>query len=257
MKKILTAVLALAPLALAGLDDLHAPWGEILAAHVQGDRVDYAGVLGEKAKLEGYLASLASLDSNAVKSAPKNEQVALWVNAYNAAVFQTILANPASGSVASMGRDIVSAKTFVVASESLSVMNLQRKPFEVSEDPLLWGVMFDGSLGSAPVLSQALTSSNISSLAEQNTRAWLADTTRNICNEKTAKVAQIPFDFYRVKPEFKHFSGQVPGFLKKYGPQGCDPEKNRPTYAYNAGKNAPKVAAAPAKGKKGKKGKKK
>ena len=38
----------------------------------------------DKAKLEGYLASLAALDSNAVNAAPKAERQALYVNAYNA-----------------------------------------------------------------------------------------------------------------------------------------------------------------------------
>lgn len=254
MKTFLAAVLAIAPLALAGLDELHTPWNEILSTHVKGDRVDYAGVLGDKAKLEAYLGSLAALDSNAVKAAPKAEREALYANAYNAAVFATILRNPAAGSVAMMGPQIVAAKTFVIAAESLSVMDIQRKKlFETSPDPLLWGVLNDGSLSAAPILPQALTSGNISSLAEQNTRAWLADTTRNILTPSASKVAQIPFDIYRFKPEFKSFGGGVNGFLKKYGPAGMDLEKNRPTYFYNAAKNAPAPAPKAAKGKGGKK----
>ena len=127
MKTFLAAVLALAPLALAGLDELHTPWNEILSTHVKGDRVDYAGVLGDKAKLDAYLGTLAALDSNAVKAAPKAEREALYVNAYNAAVFATILRNPAAGSVAMMGPQIVSAKSFVIAAESLSVMDISAR----------------------------------------------------------------------------------------------------------------------------------
>ena len=98
-----------------------------------------------------------------------------------------------------------------------------------------------------------MTSSNLSSLAEQNTRAWLADTTRNILTPTASKVAQIPFDIYRFKPEFKGFGGGVNGFLKKYGPSGMDLDKNRPTYFYNAAKNAPVPAPKATKGKGGKK----
>lgn len=256
MKKLFATVLALAPFALAGLDDLHAPWGEILAAHVQGDRVDYAGVLAEKAKLEGYVAALAAQDSNAVKSASKTERVAFYVNAYNAYVFKEIVSNPGAGSMASpQGSMIANARTHVVAAESLSINGIARKVFEANPDPLYWGLLNDGSLSAAPVLTQAVLSSNVNQLAEQNTRLWLADTTRNVLNATTSKVAQIPFDFFRVKPEFRGFSGGVQGFLKKYGPAGCDPEKNRPTYFYNPNKNAPAVAAKAAKPAKG--GKKK
>lgn len=255
MKKILAAVLALAPLALAGLDDLHAPWNEILSAHVKGDRVDYAGVLAEKAKLDGYLATLAALDSNVVKSAPKAERVAFYINAYNASVFSTIVANPAAGSMATReGGVLAGTKSRVVAAESTSVNAIARKVFEVSPDPLYWGLLNDGSLSAAPIVPQAITSSNLAGLAESNTRTWLADTTRNILTQNKSKVAQIPFDFYRVKPEFRTYGGGVPGFLKKYGPAGCDPDKNRPEYFYNPNKNAPApVAKASGKGKKGKK----
>jgi hypothetical protein len=256
MKKLLATVLAFAPLALAGLDDLHAPWNEILSTHVKGDRVDYAGVLADRAKLDGYIATLASQDSNAVKSASKNEQVAFYINAYNANVFRDIVNNPGAGSMASpQGALIANERNHVVAAESLSINGIARKVFAVNPDPLFWGLLNDGSLSAAPIQPQAITSANVASLAEQNTRAWLADTSRNVLNATTSKVAQIPFDFYRVKPEFRGFSGGMQGFLKKYGPDGCDPEKNRPTFFYNPNKNAPIPPPKPAKG--GKKGKKK
>jgi len=254
MKKLLATVLALAPFAFAGLDDLHGPWNEILAAHVKGDRVDYAGVLADKAKLEGYLASIAALDSNTVKAAPKSERVAFYINASNAYVFSDIVKNPGAGSMASaLGAPIAGAKVHVVASESLSVNGIVRKAFEANPDPIYWALINDGSLSAAPIQPQAVTSANVNDLAEQSARAWLADTSRNVLNATTTKVAQIPFDFYRVKPEFRGYNGGVPGFLKKYGPAGCDPEKNRPTYFYNASKNSPippPKAAKPGKGKK-------
>lgn len=254
MKKLLATVLALAPFALAGLDEMHTPWNEILSTYVKGDRVDYAGVLGDKAKLEGYIASIAAIDSNTVNSAPKNERIAFYINAYNAYVFSNIVKNPGAGSMASpQGAVIANERTHVVAAESLSINGIARKVFAVDANPLYWGLLNDGSLSAAAIVPQAITSGNVSSLSEQNTRAWLADTSRNVLNATTTKVAQIPFDFYRVKPEFRGFSGGVPGFLKKYGPSGCDPEKNRPTYFYNPNKNAPIPPAKPAKAGKGKK----
>lgn len=251
MKKLLALALVAAPFAFAGLDDLHAPWNELLAAHVKGDRVDYAGVLADKAKLDGYLASIAALDSNTVKSAPKAERVALYINAANAYVFSDIINNPAAGSMASsQGSVIANNRTHVVAAESLSINGVVRKVFEAQPDPVFWALINDGSLSAAPIQAQAVTSANVNALAESNARVWLADTSRNVLTATTSKVAQIPFDFFRVKPEFRNYSGGVAGFLKKYGPVGCDPEKNRPTYFYNASKNSP--APAPKAGKAGK-----
>lgn len=245
---------ALATTASAGaLDAVHTPWNDLLAANVKGDRVDYAGVLKEKDKFEGYLKALADLDSNAIKSASKEERSALYINAYNAAVFQLILKNPKLGSVAQMPGDVTGAKVIMVGAESLAVAEVARKKlFEGNPDPRFWSLLCDGSLSAAPVLNQAVTSANLDQLAEERTRMWLADTSRNKIDAKQTKVAQIPFDFFRFKPEFKGFSGGMQGFLKKYGPAGCDPDKNRPTFFANGAKNSVAVAA-PAKGKKGKK----
>jgi hypothetical protein len=246
---------ATAALACAGaLDAVQTPWNEILAANVKGDRVDYAGVLKEKAKFEGYLAALGAVDSNVVKSASKEERTAFYLNAYNAAVFQLILKNPKGGSIAQMPGDITGAKVVLVAQESLAVAEIARKKvLEENPEPLLWSLMCDGSMGSAPILNRAILSQDIPSLAEQQTRSWLADTSRNKIDAKQTKLAQIPFDFFRFKPEFKTFPGGMFGFVKKYGPVGCDPDKNRPTYFYNGAKNSIQAPPPAPKGKKKKK----
>ena len=235
-------LMAAAALSFGGaLDDLQAPWTEILSANVKGDRVDYAGVLKEKAKFDAYLKSIASVDSNVVKAASKQERTAFYINAYNAGVFDLILRNPSKGSLASatMPPDISGARFLVVAAETLAVGEIQRKKvLEGDPDPRLWALFTDGSLGSAPVLNMAVTSVNVESLAEERTRQWLADTSRNKVDAKQTKLAQIPFDFFRFKPEFKGFPGGMVGFVKKFGPAGADPDKNRPTFFYNAGKNS-------------------
>ena len=245
---------AIATMATSGnLDDIHGPWNEILSANVKADRVDYAGVLKEKVKFDGYLKALADIDSNALKSASKEERSAVYINAYNAAVFQLIIKNPKLGSIAQMPGEITGAKIVMVGAESLAVADIARKKlFEGNPDPRFWSLLCDGSLGAAPVLNQAVTSANLDQLSEERTKMWLADTSRNKIDAKQTKLAQIPFDFFRFKPEFKGFSGGMQGFVKKYGPAGCDPDKNRPTFFYNGAKNSVAIAA-PAKGKKGKK----
>jgi len=246
---------AVASLASAGtLDAVHTAWNDLLSSNVKGDRVDYAGVLKDNAKFEGYLKALADLDSTAVKSASKEERSALYINAYNAAVFQLIIKNPKLGSVAQMPGDITGAKVIMVAAESLAVADIARKKlFEGNPDPRFWSLMCDGSMGAAPILNQALTSANLDQQAEERTRLWLADTSRNKIDAKQTKIAQIPFDFFRFKPEFKGFSGGMQGFVKKYAPAGADVDKNRPTFAYNGAKNSVVAAVVAKPAKKGKK----
>lgn len=248
-----TRFLALAAsMSFAGsLDAIQGPWAEILQANVKGDRVDYAGVQKERAKFDSYLKALATVDSNVVKAASKEERTAFYINAYNAGVFDLILRNPKAGSVSQMPPEISGTKFLVVAAETLSLGDIQRKKvLDVTKDARLWSLFCDGSLSSAPIFNAGLTSTNLESLSEERTRLWLADTSRNKIDAKTTKLATIPFDYFRVKQEFKTFPGEIPGFVKKFGPASADPDKNRPTYFYNSGKNSVAVAAPAAKGKK-------
>ncbi|MBK9576062.1 MAG: DUF547 domain-containing protein [Fibrobacteres bacterium] len=254
----MTKILALAAsFGFAGaLDNLQGPWAELLSAHVKGDRVDYAGVLKEKAKLEAYFKSVGEIDSNVVKSASKEERTAFYINVFNAGVFDLILKNPSKGSFFQMPGEVSNVASFTVAGEALSLNDvLRKKIFEPTQDARYWALVCDGSMSSAAIYGQPYNSSNVESLADERMRLWLSDTLRNKIRPNKIELSQIPFDDFRGKIEFRNFPGKIPGLIKKFGPDGADAEKNRPTYFYNAQKNSIQVAA-PAKGK-GAKGKKK
>ena len=74
----------------------HSGWGKFLRqyarAHTDGiNRVDYARVTAaDKEQLDSYIKSLKSI---AIRSYNRNEQFAYWVNLYNAATVQLVLAN--------------------------------------------------------------------------------------------------------------------------------------------------------------------
>ncbi|MBK8803518.1 MAG: DUF547 domain-containing protein [Fibrobacteres bacterium] len=247
----MTKILALAAsVGFAGaLDNLQGPWAELLSAHVKGDRVDYAGVLKEKSKLESYFKSVGAIDSNVVQSASKEERTAFYINVFNAGVFDLILKNPTKGSFFQMPGEVSNVKSFFVAAESLSLNDvLRKKIFEPTQDPRFWALVCDGSMSSAAIYSQPYNSSNLETLADERMRLWLADTLRNKFSPNKIELAQIPFDDFRGKVEFRSFPGKIPGLIKKFGPPGADAEKNRPTYFYNAQKNSIQIASS-AKGK--------
>jgi hypothetical protein len=72
----------------------HNEWSALLAEHVRTDaagiaRVNYGGFSGaDKAMLARYLQSLSAID---VKALDRSEQLAFWINLYNAAVVNTVL----------------------------------------------------------------------------------------------------------------------------------------------------------------------
>ena len=67
----------------------HGAWDVLVRAHVNSEGVvDYAALGQRRATLEAYLATLADAD---VASLSRDEQLAFWINAYNACVVKGVL----------------------------------------------------------------------------------------------------------------------------------------------------------------------
>ena len=70
--------------------NIHAPWGQMLKAYVApSGKVNYAEWKNESKKLGEYINTLAQMPPQ--KTWPKTQQLAYWINAYNALTIQLIL----------------------------------------------------------------------------------------------------------------------------------------------------------------------
>ncbi|MGE0641559.1 MAG: DUF547 domain-containing protein [Thermoanaerobaculia bacterium] len=87
-------LLALAPTAASAASFSHADWTAALERFVDdGGRVDYAALARDRTTLDRYLSSLerASPDSASANFATRADQLAYWINAYNAVVVAGVL----------------------------------------------------------------------------------------------------------------------------------------------------------------------
>ena len=67
----------------------HRPLDELLATYVKEGKVDYAGLQKDRARLDQYLAALASANPGAFPN--DAERLAFWINAYNAFTLADVL----------------------------------------------------------------------------------------------------------------------------------------------------------------------
>jgi len=254
MKAAFLALCASTAALAGGLDDLHAPWGQVLSKIVKGDRVDYAAAKTDLPAINGYLKSLAGLDSNALKAAPAAQQHALWVNAFNAAVVHLIATNPSYTTIADIPHWNDSARV-EVAGQHFSLRGIQDTILLLdTKDARYWFATTNGTLAASPLAPEPFTGENLDAKLTERTKAFLADPARVKTDAKLAHV-QKNFDWLRVKPYFKKAKGGVDfaDFLEKYGPAAnwsslqlsFDIPEN---YAKNS-----VAVTAPAKAKKGKK----
>src|SRR3954468_9292474 len=63
---------------------------QLLDLYVRNGDVYYRAIKSERAKLDGYVAQLAT---TSIDKLPRGEQLAFWLNAYSALVLQTVANN--------------------------------------------------------------------------------------------------------------------------------------------------------------------
>ncbi len=105
---LLLGVVLACPVAAAGLDN-HL-WNELLTRHVRvlegghASQVDYAGMAAEREQLRAYLSTIAAVRPAVFARWSEDEQLAMLINAYNAATVELILGSyPALESIKDLG----------------------------------------------------------------------------------------------------------------------------------------------------------
>ncbi len=68
----------------------HTAFTEVLARIVEGPRVDYRGLGENRAPLDRYLESLGATSPERLAQASRNDQLAFWINAYNACMLRLV-----------------------------------------------------------------------------------------------------------------------------------------------------------------------
>src|SRR3954453_14470807 len=74
----------------AGTELLHRPFDQMLDANVRDGLVYYRALKGERGRLDRYIASL-NVPAATYQEWSKPQQIAFWLNAYNAFVLQTVV----------------------------------------------------------------------------------------------------------------------------------------------------------------------
>ncbi len=78
----------------AGFDHTQKKWTEILSAHVNDrGRVNYKALLKNRSQFDEYIKDLESVKKSEINSWNRDNQLAYWINTYNALAMKIILDN--------------------------------------------------------------------------------------------------------------------------------------------------------------------
>ena len=178
----------------------HQIWDQLVKIHVKNNgMVDYKGFIKDKSKLEQYL-KLISENAPDRKTWSKNQQLAYWINAYNAFTVKLIVDNYPTKSIRDLGpklkipliKDVWHYKFFKIGGVESSLDEIEhailRKEFD---EPRIHFAINCASVSCPPLLNEAFVPEKLESQLQKVAVAFINDPTRNKITPDQAQISSI------------------------------------------------------------------
>lgn len=140
----------------AGAELLHRPLDQILDVNVRDGLVYYRALKGDRGRLDRYVASL-NVTPATYQGWSKGQQMAFWVNAYNAFVLQAVINHyPLRGTVKQIP-GAFDKTTWRAAGKTVTLDQIEKTILPEFKEPRLYLALGRGAVGSGRLRSEAYT----------------------------------------------------------------------------------------------------
>lgn len=184
----------------------HQPWQSFLDNYVRYSQeqgfnlVNYKGVTNDDAvKLSEYISSLTSIDPRTLN---RNEQMAYWINLYNAKTVELILENYPVSSIRKLGQGFLSFgpwkdKIITIDNTPLSLDDIEHRILRpIWKDRRIHYAVNCASIGCPELNKQAFTGGNLEDLLNEGEQAYV-NHSRGVTLKGDRLVISKIFDWYR------------------------------------------------------------
>lgn len=198
---------------------MHKAWDELLRAHVKNDRVDYKGLLTEKAKLRAYCNLLSSTPPTGAWS--KNARLAFWINAYNAFTVQLIVDNYPVKSIKDLNPSVSvpllhtvwTTTKFKIGDKEYSLDDVENKVLRGElKEPRIHFAINCASMSCPPLRNEAFTEDRVQAQLDDQARHFINDPRYNNIRKTNADLSKI---FSWFSGDFE-MNGSVIDFINQY-----------------------------------------
>ncbi len=181
----------------------HERWDGLLRAHVTEEgKVDYKGFIKDSVKVNEYLNLLSKNHPNN-KNWSKAEQLAYWINAYNAFTIKLIMDHYPTPSI----KDIKKGIPFVNTVWDIKFIKIEDRTYDLNniehgiirpvfKDPRIHAAVNCASISCPKLQNRAYTADHLNAQLDQAVRNFLNDKVRNNITSEMAQLSSI-FSWYR------------------------------------------------------------
>lgn len=202
----------------------HSKWQEVLDAFVQEheseiNRFDYAALKEDDEAHESLIAYVLQLSDVDPRTYSKSEQLAYWINFYNALVIYVVNSRFPVKSIqeiklAGPDTSLLDLKVASVSDQSLSLNDIRNEILRpIWKDNRVHFVLNSASLGCPNLSKEAFTSENVYKLLDSGTKAYLNHTRGVLIKEGKLTISSI-FEWYM--EDFGQDKDEVITYLKHH-----------------------------------------
>lgn len=210
-------------------DHEHRRWTAVLREHVRGDRFDYAALKKDRAGLDSYLDELEAVTPAELAAWTREQQLAFWIDVYNAHVVALVLSSYPIQSIEDLGDEStpVWKKRFI----DLPAHHPSGKPGKLSLDDVEHGILrarfADARIHAAincgaescpPLRAEAFVAARLSKQLDEQCRAWLADPARNRFDREKGRV-ELSKVLEWFAADFERDAGSVLAWVTRHAPE--------------------------------------
>jgi hypothetical protein len=205
----------------------HSLYDGLLQAHVREGLVDY-DAFARAPEFEAYLRSLAAFDPG---SLPREEQLAFWINAYNAYTIKLIIKHGERVSIRNINKSVGFIKGNGPWREKLAAIGGAVYTLDFIEqqiirptfrEPRIHFALVCAAMGCPPLRSEAFTGARLDEQLDDQARAFLLHSpAKNRVDTATGTVFVSPiFKFRDYEQDFGGSKAAVARFIARYYPEG-------------------------------------
>lgn len=207
--KVAVVMILLIPSSSLYADSDHSLFDGILKQHVKNGVVDYPAIQRDPA-FEQYIEEL----SRPLTTVDQKEQLAFWINAYNAFAIKGILDERSPSTFFGRIGYFKTAK-YIIGGKERNLYDLERKVIIPFGEPRIHFAINCASVSCPKLISEAYFADKLDAQLDQVTHYFLADTTRNqFDRENNIVYLSKIFDWF--KKDFKQHSGSVQQYVAQY-----------------------------------------
>ena len=216
----------------------HDAWTTLLQNHVdENGKVNYQGFIRDKAKLESYLNTLSNTPPDRA-TWTEAEQLAYWINAYNAFTVKLIVDNYPVKSIQDlhptfkipMLNTVWHKKFFKIGGEDASLDQIEHKILRKEfKEPRIHFAINCASISCPPLRNEAYTAAKLEQQLEEQAKQYINNPSHNKIQPNQIEVSKI---FSWFSGDFTK-NGNLIDYLNKYSKTQISPNAKVSYMDYN------------------------